>query len=157
MGNKRNPNDLLTVSEVAKRTGVAPSALRYYEELGLITAQRTSGNQRRYHRHMIRRISLIKLAKRFGISLESVGEAFAGLPHDRKPTKAEWERISRAWGAHLAARRREIEQLEAELTGCIGCGCLSTSKCRLLNPDDALAETGSGARLLLAETGDEEH
>lgn len=136
---------------VVERTGVASSALRFYEDQGLISSVRTAGNQRRYHRHMVRRISLIKVAKRLGISLDSVARAFAGLPHDRKPTMKDWQRISRTWGAELAARRRELERLEEELTGCIGCGCVSMSRCILLNRDDRLGEEGPGPRRLLGD------
>ncbi|NYE96514.1 MerR family redox-sensitive transcriptional activator SoxR [Psychromicrobium silvestre] len=142
------PEDLLTVGEVSRRTGVAVSALHFYESQGLIFAERTSGNQRRYPRHMLRRISLVQVAKRLGIPLSEVAEVFAGLPADRVAKKKDWELISRRWKQHLEARRKEIERLEAELTGCIGCGCLSMNRCRLLNPSDSLAEEGPGARRL---------
>lgn len=145
---KLGPTQLLPVGEVSRRTGVAVSALHYYEEIGLISSQRTGGNQRRYARHMLRRISLIRVAKRLGIPLESVSVAFEGLPHDRKPTLREWRRISQRWDDQLEARKRAIEQLQEELTGCIGCGCLSMGKCRLLNLDDKLAVEGPGARRL---------
>nr|WP_163512032.1 redox-sensitive transcriptional activator SoxR [Fodinicola acaciae] len=143
-----SPTQLLPIGEVSRRTGVAVSALHYYEQLGLISSQRTSGNQRRFARHMMRRISLIRVAKRLGIPLESVRAALAGLPADRKPTMREWQRISQKWDAELEARKRAIEQLQQELTGCIGCGCLSMSKCRLLNLDDKLGAVGPGARRL---------
>lgn len=142
------PQDLLTVGEVSQRTGVPVSALHFYESQGLIYAQRTSGNQRRYPRHMLRRISLVQVAKRLGIPLAEVAEVFAGLPMDRIPRKKDWDAISQRWKQHLEARRQEIERLEEELTGCIGCGCLSMNRCRLLNPSDALAEEGPGARRL---------
>lgn len=140
--------DLLTVGEVSQRTGVSVSALHFYESQGLIFAQRTSGNQRRYQRHMLRRISLVQVAKRLGIPLAEVAEVFAGLPRDRVPRKKDWDAISRHWRRRLEARRQEIERLEEELTGCIGCGCLSMNRCRLLNPADALAREGPGARRL---------
>ncbi|GAA1381993.1 redox-sensitive transcriptional activator SoxR [Kitasatospora putterlickiae] len=145
------PVDLLTVGEVARRAGVAASAVRFYEDQGLIASERTAGNQRRYHRHVLRRLSLILVAKRLGIPLAEVAEVFTGLPADRMPDKRDWERISRRWAALLAARRREIERLESELTGCIGCGCLSLRRCRVLNPGDALGADGPGPRRLPSE------
>ncbi|WP_394941942.1 redox-sensitive transcriptional activator SoxR [Psychromicrobium sp. YIM B11713] len=147
------PEDLLTVGEVSRRTGVSVSALHFYENQGLIFAERTSGNQRRYPRHMLRRISLLLVAKRLGIPLAEVAELFAELPRDRVPKKRDWDRISRHWRSHLEARRQEIERLESELAGCIGCGCLSMSRCRLLNPADKLGKDGSGARLLMPLEG----
>ncbi|MEV6974841.1 redox-sensitive transcriptional activator SoxR [Kitasatospora sp. NPDC093806] len=144
----RRAADLLTIGEVTRRTGLAASAVRFYEEQGLIAAERTAGNQRRYHRHVLRRLSLILVAKRLGVPLAEVAEVFTGLPADRMPDKRDWERISRRWAALLAARRREIERLEEELTGCIGCGCLSLRRCRVLNPQDALAADGPGPRRL---------
>ena len=142
------PEELLTIGEMGRRTGVAVSALRYYESLGLIASVRTTGNQRRFPRHMLRRVSLISVAKNLGIPLADVQEAFASVPLDRTPSHQDWQRASRAWKRHLEERRRGIERLEYELTGCIGCGCLSMKACALLNPDDALAATGAGARRL---------
>lgn len=142
----KEPEDLLAIGEVSRRTGVAPSALHYYEGLGLITSTRTTGNQRRYSRHMLRRISLILVAKRLGIALADVQEAFATLPHDRRPLAVDWRRVSKRWEAQLERKKREIEQLQEELTGCIGCGCLSLNRCRLLNPEDELGEDGPGPR-----------
>ncbi|QLY28284.1 redox-sensitive transcriptional activator SoxR [Nocardia huaxiensis] len=143
------PTDLLTIGELAHRAGVATSAVRFYEDQGLIASTRTAGNQRRYPRHVLRRLSLILFAKRLGIPLAEVAEVFATLPEDRMPGKRDWDRISRRWSDHLEARRREIEHLQRELTGCIGCGCLSLRRCYLLNPSDALAAEGSGPRILL--------
>jgi MerR family redox-sensitive transcriptional activator SoxR len=140
------PGELLTVGEMSRRTGVAASALRFYEELGLIAAERTSGNQRRYARHMLRRVSLITVAKRLGIPLADVQATFDDVPLDRPPSHADWQRASRRWKALLEERRRGIERLERELTGCIGCGCLSMRACGLLNPDDALGDRGAGPR-----------
>jgi MerR family redox-sensitive transcriptional activator SoxR len=140
--------DWLTIGELSHRSGVAISALRYYEQLGLIAAARTAGNQRRYPRHMLRRVSLVTVAKRLGIPLADVLEALAEVPLDRVPSQAEWQRASRAWKTTLEERRRSIERLERELTGCIGCGCLSLRSCALLNPDDALGAEGPGARRL---------
>jgi MerR family redox-sensitive transcriptional activator SoxR len=142
----KEPDDLLAIGEVSHRTGVAASALHYYEQLGLITSTRTSGNQRRYQRHMLRRISLILVAKRLGIPLADVHEVFATLPPDTRPKLNDWRRVSNRWQSRLAEKKREIEQLQEELTGCIGCGCLSLTRCRLLNPEDELGEQGAGPR-----------
>jgi MerR family transcriptional regulator, redox-sensitive transcriptional activator SoxR len=142
------PTDMMTVGEVAQRTGIAASAVRFYEEQGLINSVRTAGNQRRYPRHVLRRISIILAARRFGIALSEVAAVFESLPADRMPSKRDWHRISRNWHSRLQARRREIERLEEELTGCIGCGCLSLNTCRIFNPDDQLATQGPGPRRL---------
>ncbi len=141
----------LTIGELARRSGVAVSALRYYETLGLIAAERTSGNQRRYPRHMLRRVSLVAVAKRLGVPLADVQQALATVPLDRMPSQSDWQRASRVWKATLEERRQAIERLERELTGCIGCGCLSMRSCGLLNPDDALGSVGPGARRLTPE------
>ncbi len=140
------PDELLSVGEMSHRTGVAVSALHYYERLGLIASLRTSGNQRRYARHMLRRVALISVAKRLGIPLENVKEAFESVPLSSTPTHEDWQRASRRWKKVLEQRRQGIERLEQELTGCIGCGCLSMKACSLLNPDDQLGDSGSGAR-----------
>jgi MerR family redox-sensitive transcriptional activator SoxR len=145
---RRAPDELLTVGEMSDRTGVAASALRFYEQLGLIAAVRTSGNQRRYARHMIRRVSLISVAKRLAIPLVDVQHAFEALSLDGPPTQEDWQRASGRWKKTLQERRLGIERLERELTGCIGCGCLSMKACGLLNPDDALGDAGTGARRL---------
>lgn len=141
-------DDWLGIGEVSARTGAAVSALRFYEELGLIASDRDRRNQRRYPRHMLRRIALISVAKRIGIPLQDLHDAFADIPLDRPPSHHEWQRASRSWKRRLEERRRTIERLEAELTGCIGCGCLSMKACALLNPGDTLAEDGSGPRRL---------
>jgi MerR family redox-sensitive transcriptional activator SoxR len=133
---------------MSRRTGVAPSALRFYEDLGLIASARTGGNQRRYPRHMLRRVSLISVAKRLGIPLSDVQAVFETVPLDATPSHADWQRASRRWKAQLEKRRRGIERLERELTGCIGCGCLSMKACGLLNPDDELGDDGAGPRRL---------
>ncbi|MGR4009146.1 redox-sensitive transcriptional activator SoxR [Leucobacter sp. 1207-22] len=140
------PEEPLSVGEMSDRTGVAVSALHYYERLGLIASHRTAGNQRRYPRHMLRRVALISVAKRLGIPLEDVTDAFADVPLTSTPTHEDWQRASRRWKKTLELRRQGIEQLEKELTGCIGCGCLSMKACGLLNPGDTLADTGQGAR-----------
>ncbi|MGL6235141.1 MAG: redox-sensitive transcriptional activator SoxR [Segniliparus sp.] len=139
---------LLTIGEVAERTGAAVSALRYYESLGLIRSTRTAGNQRRFPRHVLRRVSIILVAGRFGIALSEVAEVFACLPEDRSPTRADWRRIATKWHDKLEARRSAIERMQAELTGCIGCGCLSLKSCATLNWGDELATRGPGPRRL---------
>ena len=144
MQDRRTPQDLLTVGEVAKRAGIATSAVRFYEEQGLIVAERTAGNQRRYPRYVLRRIGVILAARRFGVPLAELAEVFAKLPADRMPSKSDWRRISIDWRARLEERRRELQQLEDELVGCIGCGCLSLNTCNVLNPGDQLGEDGVG-------------
>ena len=140
------PDDLLGIGEVSRRSGVPVSALHFYEELGLIVATRTAGNQRRYRRHMLRRISLIVVAKRLGIPLSDVQEVFTSLPIDHPPSQRDWRRVAQLWRSEIERRRTQLEHLQRELTGCIGCGCLSMKACRLLNPDDALADEGPGPR-----------
>lgn len=140
--------ELLPVGEVSRRTGVAVSALHYYEKIGLIAARRTAGNQRRYPRHMLRRIALVTVAGNLGIPLADVREAFAALPAAEVPSGEDWQEVARRWKAALEQRRRVIEQLEEELTGCIGCGCLSMTACRLANPEDRLGMAGPGPRYL---------
>ena len=135
----------LTIGQVAERTGVATSALRYWEALGLISSVRTSGNQRRYERPMIRRVSFIRAAQRVGLSLEEIKEALATLPDSRTPTARDWERLSAAWRTRLDEQIRRIELLRENLDGCIGCGCLSLRSCALMNPGDELAAAGPGA------------
>ena len=134
----------LTIGEVIGRTGVPASALHFYERKGLIRSTRNSANQRLYARHMLRRISLIIVAKRIGIPLSDLAAVFEDLPRDHAPTQEDWQRMSRAWRRQIQERRRILENLEHELTGCIGCGCLSMKACRLLNPDDALQHDGPG-------------
>ncbi|MFP3395842.1 redox-sensitive transcriptional activator SoxR [Brevibacterium sp. H602] len=145
---KPSPTDILSVGDVAARTGVAVSALHFYERQGLIASVRTAGGQRRYARHVLRRVSVIQVAKRMGIPLAEVAEVFEDLPADRMPGKTDWRRISERWRGKLEARRKEIERMESELVECIGCGCVSLRSCRVLNPDDALGSNGSGPRLL---------
>lgn len=145
------PDEPLTIGEMSRRTGVAPSALHFYESLGLIASTRTAGNQRRYARHMLRRVSLITVAKRLGIPLSDVQDAFADVPLAETPSHADWQRASRRWKRELEKRREGIERLERELTGCIGCGCLSMKACGLLNPDDALGSQGAGPQRLRDE------
>jgi MerR family redox-sensitive transcriptional activator SoxR len=144
----------LTIGEMTRRTGVAASALHFYESLGLIASTRTAGNQRRYPRHMLRRVSLISVAKRLGIPLADVQTAFADVPLTETPTHDDWQRASRRWKRELEKRREGIERLERELTGCIGCGCLAMKACGLLNPDDELSSQGAGPQRLREETED---
>ncbi|GAB3474348.1 redox-sensitive transcriptional activator SoxR [Nocardiopsis coralliicola] len=139
-----DPSEPLPIGDVIRRTGVSASALHFYERKGLISSTRTPANQRLYERHMLRRISLILVAKRLGIPLADVARVFRRLPDDRAPTHEEWQKVSRTWKRQLEERRQQIEALERELTGCIGCGCLSMKACLLLNPDDALKSQGPG-------------
>ena len=141
----------LTIGELAVRSGVAPSALRFYESRGLISAERTAGQQRRFPRAMLRRVAFVRAAQRVGLSLEDIGAALATLPHDKTATRAEWERLSRSWHGRLAARIAELQRLESSLTGCIQCGCLSLRRCALFNKEDAAAVRGPGARVLLGD------
>jgi MerR family redox-sensitive transcriptional activator SoxR len=141
--------DLLTVAEMAARSGVAPSTLRYYERIGLISASRTGGNQRRYERSELRRVAFIRVSQQVGVSLDEIRDALALLPAGRVPTRADWARLSARWRRQLDARIRQLERLRDDLTGCIGCGCLSLRRCRLYNPGDTLARRGPGPRLLV--------
>ncbi|MEU4219593.1 redox-sensitive transcriptional activator SoxR [Actinoplanes sp. NPDC026623] len=141
--------ELLTIGDMAVRSGVAQSALRYYEREGLIRATRTGGNQRRYERHELRRIAFIRIAQQVGVSLEEIREALAALPENRTPTKADWARLSARWRRKLDDRITMMERLRDQLTGCIGCGCLSLQRCRLINPDDRLARRGEGPQMIL--------
>jgi MerR family redox-sensitive transcriptional activator SoxR len=138
----------LTIGEVAARSGVAPSALRFYEVEGLISARRTDGNQRRYDRAVLRRIAFIQAGRAAGIPLERIHTALETLPRDRSPNTRDWQRLSRGWRADLDRRIATLEALRNRLTTCIGCGCLSLTKCGLLNPDDEAASKGPGAHYL---------
>jgi MerR family redox-sensitive transcriptional activator SoxR len=140
--------DLLTVGEVSQRSGFAPSALRYYEREGLVSATRTAGGQRRYERHVLRRLAFIRAARNIGLTLEEVRDALATLPDARTPTVADWARLSRSWRARLDAEIAALEALRDGLDGCIGCGCLSLKRCRIYNPEDWLSTRGPGARRL---------
>jgi len=138
----------LSVGEVAARSGVAVSAIHFYETRGLIKSLRNEGNQRRYTRDVLRRVAVIKVAQRIGISLASIREALASLPEGRTPTAADWAKLSRRWRQELDDRIGKLTQLRDQLTDCIGCGCLSIDACRLRNPQDELSEQGAGPRLL---------
>ena len=139
----------LTIGETASRCGMSTSALRFYEQKGLITSERAKGNRRRYHRSMIRRIAVVRVAQNLGLSLAEIGEAFDTLPDKRTPNKKDWERLSASWKKRLEKRIADLQNLRDSLTGCIGCGCLSLRRCRLYNPDDIAGEAGAGPRFLL--------
>jgi MerR family transcriptional regulator, redox-sensitive transcriptional activator SoxR len=143
-----------TVGEIAARTGVAVSALHFYERKGLIRSHRTSGNQRRYDRDVLRRLAVIRLANELGIPLKRVAEAMATLPQGRTPTKDDWRALSTGWKDELDRRIVLLTRLRDELEGCIGCGCLSMDRCPLFNPDDELAREGAGPRRLLRDGSD---
>lgn len=143
--------DRITIGELAARSGVATSALRFYEERGLIAAERTRGNQRVYARPTLRRVAFIRAAQEVGLTLEEIGQALSALPTDRTPMKRDWERLSRAWRSRLDERIAELERLRDTLTGCIGCGCLSLRTCTLLNRADRVSVNGPGARYLLGD------
>ncbi|MEV0153561.1 redox-sensitive transcriptional activator SoxR [Micromonospora sp. NPDC050686] len=142
-------HDSLTIGELSARSGVAPSALRYYERLGLVRADRTGGNQRRYARSELRRVAFIRIAQQVGVSLDEIRTALDSLPASRTPTAADWARLSAAWRTRLDERIRLLAKLRDDLSGCIGCGCLSLQRCTLYNPKDNLAAEGAGARLML--------
>jgi len=140
--------DLLTVGAVSERSGFAPSALRYYERVGLLTATRTVGGQRRYPRSVLRRLAFIRAARNIGLTLEEVAAALDALPEGRAPTRADWSRLSRGWRERLDEQIRALQALRDGLDSCIGCGCLSLRRCAISNPSDVAAMDGSGARFL---------
>jgi len=140
--------DLLTVGQMTARSGFAASALRYYEAEGLISASRTSGGQRRYERHVLRRLAFIRAAQNIGLSLEEIRDALARLPQGRTPTPADWARISRSWRGRLDTEIEALVRLRDGLEQCIGCGCLSMKRCRISNPDDQASRYGTGAVIL---------
>jgi len=148
LGNTRQRSGL-TVGEVARRSGVAVSTIHFYEHKGLITGARTSGNQRRFGRDVLRSIAVIRIAQRAGVPLKDIKAALAELPQSRAPSRDDWARLTASWSAMLDARIRALTQLRDEFEGCIGCGCLSLTLCPLRNPDDALGQTGPGPRILL--------
>ncbi len=139
-------HDPLTIGEVSARSGVASSALRYYEERGLIFSQREGLGHRRYPRAVLRRIAFIVFAQRVGLTLEEISRELARLPPDRAPTKRDWSRLSTAWTARIDQRIAELERLKLGLTECIGCGCLSLERCKLANPGDRVGANGPGPR-----------
>lgn len=138
----------LPIGEISHRSGVAASALRFYEDQGLIESRRTAGNQRQYQRSTLRRIAFVQAAQRVGLSLAEIKAALDSLPDDRTPTRSDWSRLSRGWRGRLDQRIAELERLRDDLDECIGCGCLSLQRCSLYNNQDRLAAQGPGARLL---------
>lgn len=142
----------LTIGELAGRTGVTTSALRFYEARGLIAPERTGAGHRRYARAAIRRVAFIAFAQRVGLTLAEIRAELARLPADRVPTSADWALLTRLWAERIDARIAELARLKVGLTGCIGCGCLSLERCAVLNPDDILARHGSGPRYWLGDT-----
>jgi MerR family transcriptional regulator, redox-sensitive transcriptional activator SoxR len=147
----RHRTDLLTIGETAERSGVAPSALRYYEAQGLISSIRTTGNQRRYQRSTLRRVAFIRSAQRVGLTLEEISEALGALPGGRTPTTADWSRLSASWRGRIDEQIERLERLRDKLDSCIGCGCLSLNRCSLSNPDDVVRSRGPGAVYLEPE------
>jgi MerR family redox-sensitive transcriptional activator SoxR len=144
-------DELLTIGEVARRSGVAASALRFYEERGLIASQRAGSGHRRFPRAVLRRIAFIVFAQRVGLTLEEIGGELGKLPPGRAPTRRDWSRLSAAWTHRIDRRIAELERLRAGLTECIGCGCLSLDRCRLANPGDRAARSGPGPRYWIGE------
>ena len=142
----------LTIGEVASRSGMAPSALRFYESEGLLHSARSSGGQRRYERDVLRRLAFIRVAQRVGLSLDEVRAALATLPDGRTPTAKDWARLSRAWRPRLDEQIALLIALREQLSSCIGCGCLSLRACALYNPDDGAAALGTGPRYLLGDS-----
>jgi MerR family redox-sensitive transcriptional activator SoxR len=141
----------LSVGQVAARSGLSVSAIHFYEAKGLIRSWRNTGNQRRYRRDVLRRLAVIRVANRTGLPLASIADALAQLPDERTPNAADWKRLSTHWREELDQRIARLTQLRDELTGCIGCGCLSLKKCPLRNAGDKLGGSGSGPRLLDAD------
>ena len=140
----------LTIGELSSRSGVAASALRFYEERGLIASERAGSGHRRYRRPVLRRIAFIVFAQRVGLTLDEVAGELAKLPADHAPTRRDWSRLSSGWSSRIDARIAELERLKAGLTECIGCGCLSLDRCRLANPEDRAARQGPGPRYWIA-------
>jgi MerR family redox-sensitive transcriptional activator SoxR len=143
--------EALTIGEVAKRSGVAASALRFYEERGLIASERAGSGHRRFARPVLRRIAFIVFAQRVGLSLDEIGTELARLPPDRAPTRGDWARLSSKWTARIDERIAELQRLKAGLTECIGCGCLSLDRCKLSNPDDRARRLGPGPRYWIGD------
>src|SRR5256714_13411981 len=141
----------ITIGDVARRSGVAASALRFYEERGLITSERAGSGHRRYPRPVLRRIAFIVFAQRIGLSLDEIGTELAKLPPDHAPTRRDWSRLSRSWTSRIEERIAELERLKVGLTECIGAGCLSLDRCKLANPDDRAARLGPGPRYWIGD------
>jgi MerR family transcriptional regulator, redox-sensitive transcriptional activator SoxR len=142
--------DPLTITDVARRSGVASSALRFYEDRGLIASERTGSGHRRYPRAVLRRIAFIVFAQKIGLSLDEITVELSKLPHNRVPERSDWARLSAGWTRRVDDRIAELERLRAGLTQCIGCGCLSLQQCRLANPGDAVGQAGPGPRFWMA-------
>ena len=143
--------ELLTIGEVSRRSGVATSALRFYEDRGLIASERAGSGHRRYPRPVLRRIAFIVFAQRVGLTLEEIGSELAKLPPDRAPTRRDWARLTKTWSGRIDDRIAELQRLQRGLTECIGCGCLSLDRCRLANPGDRAAGLGPGPRYWIGD------
>ena len=143
--------ELLTISEISRRSGVASSALRFYEDRGLIRSERAGSGHRRYPRSALRRIAFIVFAQRIGLTLDEIGAELAKLPADRAPNRRDWSRLSNGWRARIDQRIAELERLRSGLTECIGCGCLSLDRCALSNPDDFAGRRGPGPRFWIGD------
>ena len=141
----------MTIGDVARRSGVAASALRFYEDKGLITSERAGSGHRRYPRPVLRRIAFIVFAQKVGLTLDEIGAELAKLPPDRAPTRRDWSRLSAGWSTRIDAKIAELERLKAGLTECIGCGCLSLDRCKLANPKDRARRLGPGPRYWLGD------
>jgi MerR family redox-sensitive transcriptional activator SoxR len=148
-------DEWLPIGEIAARSGIAPSALRFYEDEGLLRSERTRGGQRRFARDALRRLAFIRAAQRVGLTLDEISAALHTLPDSRTPTVADWSRLSRAWKPRLDEQIELLTRLRNDLASCIGCGCLSLKACALYNPDDGAARLGSGARYLFGESADD--
>jgi MerR family redox-sensitive transcriptional activator SoxR len=148
-------NELLTITEVSRRSGVASSALRFYEERGLIQSERAGSGHRRYPRAVLRRIAFIVFAQKMGLSLDEIGAELGRLPNNRVPERSDWAKLSGSWTRRIDERIAELERLRAGLTQCIGCGCLSLQQCRLANPDDRAARLGPGPRYWIGSKREE--
>jgi MerR family redox-sensitive transcriptional activator SoxR len=144
-------SELLTIGEVARRSGVAASALRFYEQRGLIASERAGSGHRRYPRSVLRRVAFIVFAQRIGLTLDEIGAELAKLPPGRAPTRRDWAALSSKWTARIDNKIAELERLKAGLTECIGCGCLSLDRCRLANPSDRAASLGPGPRFWIGD------
>lgn len=149
-----HPTDGLSIGQLATRTGIAISAIRYYETQGLIHPDRNAGGQRQFQRSDIRRLSFVRIAQQFGFTIDQIGAQLQLLPDARTPTKADWKKISKNFRSALDARIETLTNLRDNLDGCIGCGCLSLRKCRLYNPDDIAATKGDGPRYLMGDRSD---
>jgi MerR family redox-sensitive transcriptional activator SoxR len=144
-------SDILTIAEVARRSGVAASALRFYEQRDLIRSERTGAGHRRFPRAVLRRVAFIVFAQRVGLSLDEIAVELEKLPPNRVPDRADWARLSSTWTARVDERIAELERLKEGLTGCIGCGCLSLQQCRLVNRDDLAGRSGPGPRYWIGD------